>query len=86
MQVKALRAFSSTTLGEVEAGQLLNAPEAVAERMIASGYVEAYETKVVISRPTTQAAPAFASQAAQVSTDETPKPSAIGGRSRKTAK
>ncbi len=86
MQFKALRAFTSTTLGEVEAGQLIDAPDALAERMIAAGYLDRYETKVVRPHPMTPAEPVSALQAGQASTGETLKPSAPGVRKRRTEK
>lgn len=67
MQVKALRTFQSTTLGNVDADKVFEAPDALARQMIAAGYLQEYETKVVVQRPTKPAAPLSASPAGQAS-------------------
>lgn len=80
MQVKALRTFQSTTLGNVDAGQVLDAPDSLARQMIASGYLEQYETKVVVQRPTMPAAPLSASPAGQASEQTTANESETGAK------
>ena len=86
MHVKALRTFSSTTIGEITAGEVFEAPDGVAARMIAAGYLEPYATKVVNQRPTFGAEQSPALPAAPALPETTAKPSESGGRRRKTAK
>jgi hypothetical protein len=80
MQVKAIRSFQSSTLGIVESGQTLEAPDYLARQMISAGYLEPYETKVIIQRPTTPAALLSASQAGQALPQTTVSQSESGGK------
>jgi hypothetical protein len=57
MRVKALKDFSSTTYGNVSAGDVLDMPDGLAKHNMAAGRVEAfqaptYNTKVVHEIPT----------------------------------
>lgn len=86
MQVKAIRTFQSTTLGNIDADQVFDAPDSLARQMIAAGYLEEYETKVVVQRPTTPAAPLSASQAGQASEQTTANESDAGAKKSKRGK
>jgi len=82
MKVKAIRSFQSSTLGIIEADQVFDAPDYLARQMISAGYLQAYETKVVIQRPLPPAAPLSALPAGQALPQTIAKQSEDGEKKR----
>ena len=82
MKVKANRSFQSSTLGVIEADQVFDAPDHLALQMISAGYLQEYETKVILNRPLMPTAPLSALPVGQALPQTTASELESGGKKR----
>jgi len=71
MRVKALKTFASVSLGNVGQGDVREVKDSQARQLIAHGFVEEYETKVIVHRPNLPTGEQSASQVGQASEQTT---------------